>query len=267
MNIELILVLLTAITFVLLMIDQLFLAPKRKQTLAPGQAAEPTVVKAPLVFDYARSLFPVFLIVLLIRSFLYEPFRIPSPSLEPTLLTGDFIAVNKFIYGVRLPVIHTKIIPFEEPKRGDIMVFRWPPNPNVNYIKRIIGLPGDKISYVNRQLTINGQVIPQTLLMDNAIVDSRSNPAASVVLKDENLLGIQHYIFQRPEAYSTDLYDIVVPPSHYFVMGDNRDDSADSRDWGFVPEANIVGRADMIWMSWNGPEKDIRWNRLGKGIH
>jgi len=255
-NFELILFYAIVVTGVLSLIDIIFFAPKRKQT---GK-------KMPIISDYSRSFFPILLIVFLLRSFLFEPFRIPSGSLEPTLLVGDFILVNKYDYGVRLPVIHKKIFGEGEPKRGDIMIFRWPPNPSVDFIKRVIGLPGDRISYVNKELLINGEKIPQTFLQ-KASAESEDGSEWMATEKLEDLFGVKHKIFVDQNKLSRDYRDIIVPPGMYFVMGDNRDDSADSRYWGFVPEENIVGKAVLIWMSWNSVAHNIRWSRLGKLIN
>lgn len=257
-NFELILFYATLVTGAISLFDILFLARKRKKSA--GHDA-----KLPMLIDYARSFFPVLLIVFLLRSFLFEPFRIPSGSLEPTLLTGDFILVNKFHYGVRLPVIHKTIYEVDAPKRGDIVVFRWPPNPSVDFIKRVIGVPGDRISYINKELLINGQKVPQELLKTSMAQDE-SGQEWQALEKNENLLGIQHHIFINPEKTSDDYRDIIVPEGMYFMMGDNRDDSADSRFWGFVPEKNIVGKAVLVWMSWDNMKTNIRWDRLGKKI-
>lgn len=256
-NFELILFYATLISGVLALIDILFFAPARKRK---------NKQKMPLIMDYARSFFPVLLLVFVLRSFLYEPFRIPSGSLEPTLLTGDFILVNKFDYGVRLPVIHKKIMNVGEPKRGDIMVFRWPPNPSIDFIKRVIGLPGDRISYVNKVLTVNGEVVPQTDLKITTAQDE-SGDKWQATEKEEDLLGVKHHIFIDPRKSDKEYKDIVVPAGMYFVMGDNRDDSADSRYWGFVPEENIVGKAVLVWMSWDSPNTKPRFNRIGTVIH
>lgn len=256
-NFELILFYATLISGVLALIDVVFLAPIRKRKYQQ---------KMPFIMDYARSFFPVLLIVFLLRSFLYEPFRIPSGSLEPTLLTGDFILVNKFDYGVRLPVIHKKIFNVGEPQRGDIIVFRWPPNPSVDFIKRVIGLPGDHISYVNKVLTVNGQVVPQTYL-SMAMAEDESGQQWQVSEKEEDLLGTKHHIYVNAQKADTDYRDIIVPPGMYFVMGDNRDDSADSRFWGFVPEENIVGKAVLVWMSWDSMHTLPRFKRIGTVIH
>lgn len=260
-NFELILFYATIVSGVIYLVDVLFLARRRQPKFtAKGE------IKYPLVIDYARSFFPVLLVVFLLRSFLFEPFRIPSGSLEPTLLMGDFILVNKFDYGVRLPVIHQKILERHTPQRGDIMVFRWPPNPSVNFIKRVIGIPGDHISYINKELYINGVKLPQEYLK-NSMAQDENGGEWNAIEKQEDLLGIKHRIFVDPARSSRDYKDIVVPDGMYFVMGDNRDDSADSRFWGFVPEENIVGKAVLIWLSWDGPKTSVRWQRFGNIIN
>jgi len=217
--------------------------------------------KEPLLVEYAKSFFPVVLIVLLLRSFLFEPFRIPSGSMMPTLLIGDFILVNKFSYGVRLPVLNTKIIELGEPKRGDIVVFRFPKQPTVDYIKRVIGLPGDRIAYFDKKLYVNGQPIPQTSLGSYQGVGQGTNMTGAEHLQ-ENLQGVEHSILIHHGASSVE--DVfVVPQGQYFVMGDNRDNSNDSRYWGTVPEANLVGNAFFIWMNWDFENGGIAFNRLG----
>lgn len=267
-NFELILFYATLISGVITLLDVIFWAPKRNRRYAElaSNLENPPKKKLPIIIDYARSFFPVLLIVFLLRSFLFEPFRIPTGSLKPTLLVGDFILVNKFDYGIRLPVIHKKIVDVHEPKRGDIMVFRWPPNPSVDFIKRVIGLPGDRISYIDKVLYVNGEKIPQEFEKNLADIDD-SGIALDVEQKHEDFFGVKHNIFQVPNRLSADFRDIVVPPNMYFVMGDNRDASADSRLWGFVPEENIVGKAVAIWMSWNSEKNNIRWNRIAERIH
>ncbi|SRR5579883_545732 len=255
-NFELILFYATLVCGVIVLLDVIFWAKNRSITHK----------KMPMIIDYARSFFPVLLIVFLIRSFLYEPFRIPTGSLKPTLNVGDFIVVNKFDYGVRLPVLHKKIFKVSEPKRGDIFVFRWPPNPSVDFIKRVVGVPGDHISYIDKVLYINGEKIPQSFIK-NTTDEDETGHSWTVELKLENLLGIEHEIYQTPSRIDTDFRDLVVPKGMYFAMGDNRDDSADSRFWGFVPEENIVGKASMVWMSWNSDDHSIRWDRIGRKIH
>ncbi len=219
----------------------------------------------PIVVEYARSFFPVILIVLLIRSFLFEPFRIPSDSMMPTLLDGDFIFVNKFAYGLRLPVINTKIVEIDQPKRGDVIVFRLPTDPSVNYIKRLVGLPGDHISVRGDRVYINDRLMPVTL--DGTYRGPRNTePQLDAQLAVENLDGVAHQVLFIPGRSPED-YDSVVPADHYFFMGDNRDNSQDSRfeRVGFVPEKNLVGKAVRIWLSWDLPNAPI-WNRIGDAI-
>lgn len=254
-NFELILFYAIVVCGVISLIDILFFAKKRKK-------AEK---KMPMLIDYARSFFPILLVVFLLRSFLYEPFRIPSGSLKPTLDVGDFILVNKYAYGVRLPVLHTKIMNNEEPKRGDIMVFRWPPNPAYDFIKRVIGLPGDRVSYIDKVLYVNGEKISQEFINNGTDIDERGMQW-NVMRKNEDFFGVKHDIYQIPERLNEDFHDVVVPKGMYFVLGDNRDSSADSRYWGFVPEENIVGKAVRVWMSWDSEKYGIRWDRLGKKI-
>jgi len=256
-NFELILFYLVVISGVIAVFDLIFLAKKRK---------EKNITKLPILIDYAWSFFPILLIVFLLRSFLFEPFRIPSGSLEPSLLIGDFILVNKYEYGVRLPILHKKMFDVGSPQRGDIFVFRWPPNPSVLFIKRVIGLPGDHVSYVNKILKINGKVIPQEYDKTTTDYDEMGN-SIEVVQKNEDLLGIKHNIYQIPARLGMDFNDIVVPPGMYFAMGDNRDNSADSRFFGFVPDENIVGKAVATWMSWDSINHTIRWNRIGKLVN
>lgn len=255
-NFELILFYATLICGVIALLDIIFWAKKREQAKK----------NMPVIIDYARAFFPVLLLVFLLRSFLYEPFRIPSGSLKPTLNIGDFILVNKYNYGIRLPVIHTKIFKINEPKRGDIMVFRWPPNPSVDFIKRVIGVPGDRISYIDKVLYVNGEKIPQSFVKNETDRDE-SGSTWNVLQKSEDFFGVKHDIFQSTDKAGEDFRDIVVPEGMYFAMGDNRDDSADSRFWGFVPEENIVGKATLVWMSWNSDKHNVRWNRIGKQIN
>lgn len=250
MSFALILVILTIITGLVSLIDKLWLAKRRPK----DQPASKWI-------EQIKSFFPVFLTVLLLRSFLIEPFRIPSGSLEPSLLVGDFVAVNKFAYGFKLPVIETKIIPVSLPKTGEISVFRWPPNPSYDYIKRVIGVPGDHIIYKDKMLTINDKPIPRTF--ERYTVDESSGKPVAEYKEDLN--GIKHSIFIRQDVHAVD-FDITVPPGQYFMMGDNRDDSADSRFWGFVEEQYLRGKAFFVWMSWNNQTDMVRWNRIGKVI-
>jgi signal peptidase I len=196
-----------------------------------------------LVGEYAKSFFPVLALVLVLRSFVVEPFQIPSESMVPTLLVGDYILVNKYSYGLRLPVVGTKIVEVGEPQRGDVMVF-FPPHKDIYFIKRVIGLPGDQISYKNKQLFVNGESVPQTLLAELPPI----NP--QVQLFSENLDGVDHLAHKSLRRSQVDNFSITVKPGHYWMMGDNRDNSSDSRAWGQVPEERIVGRAFAIWMHW-----------------
>ncbi len=217
--------------------------------------------KEPLLVEYAHSFFPVVLIVLLLRSFLVEPFRIPSGSMMPTLLVGDFILVNKFSYGVRLPVLNTKIIEMGEPQRGDIVVFRFPKQPTVDYIKRVIGLPGDRIGYFDKKIYVNGQLVNQVPLGRYQGVGQGMNMTGAEHL-EEDLTGVKHSILISTGTPTVE--DVfVVPKGHYFVMGDNRDNSNDSRYWGMVPEANLVGKAFFIWMNWDWQNNGIAFDRPG----
>lgn len=251
MNFALILVVLTFVSGFIYLLDLAFWARKRGPEQKPGR-----------IIEYSRSFFPVFFIVLLLRSFLIEPFRIPSGSLEPTLLVGDFVAVNKYAYGLRLPVLEKKVLPVANPETGQIAVFRWPPAPNYDYIKRVIGVPGDRISYHDKKLTINGQEAKQTFV--EYTIDESSGKA--VAKYKENLHGVVHDIFIRADIPAVD-FDVVVPEGNYFMMGDNRDDSADSRFWGFVPEEYLRGKAFLVWMSWNGKTDNLRWSKIGRFIN
>jgi len=270
LDFEQILLWVTVITGFFVLADFLFFARRRKSKRTQAQV-EP---KPSFLIEYSRAFFPVLLIVFLLRSFLFEPFRIPSGSLEPTLLMGDFILANKFDYGLRLPVYRHKFLNISLPKRGDIIVFRWPPNPHYYFIKRVIGLPGDHIDYVNKVLFVNGQEVLQTttpVLPAKKTVPRETGELKQVIEKREDLFGVIHAVYQEPSKIGYNFQNIHVPEGMYMVMGDNRDDSADSRYWGFVPEENIVGKAVLIWMSWDpfasfGIHK-IRWDRIGKRIH
>ncbi|WP_133129483.1 signal peptidase I [Legionella yabuuchiae] len=251
MNFALLLVSLTLVTGLIALVDILYWSKKRKPNLKQAK-----------IIELSRSFFPVFLIVLLLRSFIIEPFRIPSGSLEPTLMVGDFVAVNKFAYGLRLPVLETTILPISNPKTGDVVVFRWPPNPSYDYIKRVIGVPGDKIVYHNKMLTINGREMKQDFV-EYTMDESSGKPVAKF---KETLNGIEHNIFVRPDVKPVD-FEVEVPEGYYFVMGDNRDDSADSRYWGFVADEYLRGKAFLVWMSWNSNTGMVRWSKLGSIIH
>jgi len=237
------------------LVDVLFFAKKR-----------PAAEVQPIVVEYARSFFPVLLLVLVIRSFIIQPYRVPTGSLEPTILPGDFIVVNQFAYGLRLPVLNTKIVEVGKPKLGDIALFRYPKEPSVIFVKRVIGLPGDHIVYKNKTLTINGVEMPQQSIgMD---LDPEDLFPAPVQVRLEKLSGgIEHKIFIKPGLREFEEVDVIVPANSYFMVGDNRDSSADSRVWGVVPEENLIGKAFGIWLSWDSPRTTVRWDRIGKKIN
>jgi signal peptidase I len=224
--------------------------------------AKRRLLQQPWWLDWTAGLFPVILIVFLLRSFLFEPFKIPSGSMIPTLLVGDLILVNKYHYGIRLPVINQKIVANHDPQRGDVMVFRYPKDPSVDYIKRVVGVPGDEVAYVNKRLTINGHPMPVQPLPDYYEEDN----LRYFQQLQEDLSGVQHRILNDKDRHPGVLPDdsfaykencrynaegviCKVPAGHYFMMGDNRDNSQDSRYWGFVPDENIVGKAFLIWMN------------------
>jgi signal peptidase I len=228
--------------------------------------AHDRLLAQPWWLDWTAGLFPVICAVFFMRSFLFEPFKIPSGSMIPTLLVGDLILVNKFHYGIRLPVINKKIIANHTPERGDVMVFRYPVNPSLDYIKRVVGLPGDKIAYLNKKLTINDKPIEQTPLAEFYDEDSLryalqyseklggGKPHRLLIDKDRPPFVPPQAIeesfpFKDNCTYSGEGVVCTVPPGHYFMMGDNRDNSQDSRFWGFVPDENIVGKAFVIWMN------------------
>ena len=275
-NFPALLVLATFVTGAIWLLDALLLAPRRRRLAAAGGGADATIgipqpAREPVVVEYARSFFPVILAVLLLRSFLVEPFRIPSGSMMPTLLVGDFILVNKFAYGLRLPVLDTKFFDVGDPQRGDVVVFRFPRDTSTDYIKRLVGIPGDRIEYRDKTLFVNGQPMPQ--VPDGRYVGVGSGAGQTgYLVAGEDITGRDHAILVNPMA--PDLPPgcrvlangpITVPPGHYFAMGDNRDNSNDSRCWGLVPEQNLVGKAFAIWMHWDGQRSGfpVDWGRLG----
>jgi signal peptidase I len=253
-DLELILLLATIISGTIVWLNKLRWAPKRLQ----NQQAEPWYV------DQAKSFFPILIIVLILRSFIAEPFRIPSGSMMPTLLHGDFILVNKFAYGVRLPVSHTEIFRTGQPERGDVAVFRYPKNPSLDYIKRVIGLPGDVIEYRNKQLFINQKRMPQ-IKIGHFIGQGRDATMTGAEQKVENLQIREHQVLLSQKRFPIN-GAWQVPEGHYFVMGDNRDNSNDSRYWGMVPEANLVGKAFFIWLSWDFAGGQFNAHRIGTSI-
>jgi len=276
----------TALTGGIWLVDALAFAPKRRRLAeqaagavasnAEGAVSTPAAgrYKEPILVEYARSFFPVILIVLLLRSFVVEPFRIPSGSMMPTLLVGDFILVNKFAYGLRWPVLNTKFWENNEPKRGDVVVFRFPSDETTDYIKRVVGVPGDEIYYRDKTLYVNGEPMGQIPL------GTYTGEGAGIGLTGirqgvEDIDGVEHQILVDPRRPDVPMGcnillrgPVTVPEDSYFVMGDNRDNSNDSRCWGFVPEGNLVGKAFAIWMSWDGQRDGfpIAFDRLGNLI-
>jgi len=274
-NFPLVMVVLVFVSGLIWLFDGLFLARARGKAIASVDAqfdavelgadqrdetyaqARQLAAKEPLAVEYAKSFFPVLFVVLVLRSFLVEPFQIPSGSMVPTLKIGDFILVNKFTYGIRLPVVRTKVLEMNKPKRGDVMVF-FPPHKPIYFIKRVVGLPGDEIRYVNNVLFINGERQTQVL-------EASLPPAAPrFQLVNETLDGVPHAMRKHivPGRLSRSGH-WVVPEGHYFMMGDNRDNSSDSREWGPVPEENIVGKAFAIWMHWESLMSVPSFNRVG----
>jgi signal peptidase I len=286
----------TAITGIVWLADVALLRPRRTKASQEAKK-DPAAIPEPGTVDYARSFFPVALVVLVLRSFIFEPFRIPSDSMMPTLLDGDFIIVNKYSYGLRLPVINRKIIPIGEPQRGDVVVFRYPRDPSVNYIKRLVGLPGDHVQVRSDRITINGQPVPFKV-----IAPYNDGCYINMQLAEEHIGNHVHEsmlcpvpLFPSPVTPAgcnrsesrgyycggdasagptmdamvgeSPVFETTVPPGNYFMMGDNRDNSEDGRVWGFVPEDNLVGKATRIWFNWDlkrsgGP----LWSRLGSAI-
>lgn len=218
----------------------------------------------PLLVEYARALFPIVLLVFVLRSFVVEPFRIPSGSMLPNLHIGDFILVNKFSYGIRLPLINRKIIPVGAPERGDVMVFRYPNDPNLNFVKRVVGLPGDTIGYRDKKLFVNGQSVARAA--DGVFPFTQPKlRGRSAERHLETLDDSTYAILIDRELRGRDM-EASVPPGHYFVLGDNRDHSNDSRYWRFVPEDHVVGKAFFIWFSWKSTSGGVHWSRIGNRI-
>ncbi|MEX5748009.1 signal peptidase I [Massilia sp. X63] len=236
-------------------------------------AIEQAHLRQPTWIEYSGSFFPVIALVFILRSFLWEPFKIPSSSMVPTLLVGDFILVNKYAYGVRLPIVNKKVIEVADPQRGDVMVFKYPKDMSQDYIKRVIGVPGDKITYDNKRLTVNGQPVQYTPLDDylddqhpvyhKQFIENLPGKDSAVAHRILNTDGkrtfdigaVENFPHREACDYSYDKFTCIVPPGNYFMMGDNRDNSADSRYWGFVPDKNIVGKAIVVWMNFGNPKR------------
>jgi len=266
-----ILLIATTLTGVIWLLDALFLKPRRMMNVISPRGQS---VKEPWWVEYSKSFFPILVVVFLLRSFLAEPFRIPSGSMHPLLLEGDFIIVNKYDYGLRLPIFDTKLLRVGDPKRGDVIVFKHVDNgESIDMIKRVIGLPNDHIQYKNKMVYINGEPMKQEFIKDTVDMNERGMifPVRELI---ETLGSVKHTIYIHPDLqpsnYAFD--DFIVPSNQYFVMGDNRDNSKDGRMWGFVPDKDIQGRAFGIWMSWDSitPRahwwdiftQGVRWNRL-----
>jgi len=297
-NFALILFVLMIVTGIIWVLDTFYLAKQRRARAAAavadfdarnaklagegiradsgGRAAlEAALLRRPTWIEYSGSFFPVIVLVFFLRSFLYEPFKIPSSSMVPTLQVGDLILVNKFIYGIRLPIINKKIMDVGTPQRGDVMVFRYPEDPSLDYIKRVIGVPGDTVTYRDKRLIINGQPVSYKPLPD--YLDEETLSYSKHWL--ENLGNVSHEILTNPRApsyvinphdfpnrnlctYDVQGFTCKVPAGHYFMMGDNRDNSLDSRYWGFVPDKNIVGKAILIWLNLNDFPNNL--GRIGR---
>jgi signal peptidase I len=291
LDFSLVLLLIAVVTGLIWLVD-VAIFRRLRESAASRAGKDPTTIPEPGTVDYARSFFPVALVVLALRSFVFEPFRIPSDSMMPTLLDGDFIIVNKFTYGLRLPVVNTEIVPMGEPQRGDVVVFRYPRDPSTNYIKRLAGMPGDRVAVRNDQLIVNGERVELTdrgLYGDGCYEGMR--------LAAEKLGAHEHLIMYCPTAGEiqvdklpscnrkqersyvctdsklvampdrSDAEDVMVPPGHYLMIGDNRDNSQDGRFFGFVPRDHLVGKATRIWFNWDlqrsgGP----MWSRIGDAI-
>jgi signal peptidase I len=291
LDFSLILVIVAAATGLVWLLDSLIFAPMRARA-AQARGADPAALPLPVTVDGGRSFFPVAVIVLVVRAFVFEPFRIPSDSMMPTLLDGDFIIVNKFAYGLRLPVLDIKMVPVGEPNRGDVVVFHYPPDPAINYIKRLVGLPGDRVRVKSDQLIINDIPIPLTDMPrydDGCYHNMRESTEILGTHKHQILwcltpddLGApatpscnrhigQNYVcreFNPPGDFDKgDADEIVVPAWQYLMIGDNRDNSSDGRYWGFVPEDHLVGKATRIWFNWDfGRSGGPKWSRIGHRI-
>ena len=286
-NFALLLFLATVVTGVYWLAERLYFLPQRKQAAEQLQVsvaqrrselssqglrtdevdldkARNSLLLQPWWLDWTAGLFPVIVVVFVLRSFLFEPFKIPSGSMIPTLMINDLILVNKFHYGVRLPVLNTKIFDNHSPERGDVMVFRYPPKPSLDYIKRVVGLPGDEVAYLNKKLFVNGKPLDKTALPEffdeDALRYTKQYQEVAAdgqrkyrILNEDDrpsfVQATEDFPFRENCRYSSEGVVCKVPPGHYFMMGDNRDNSLDSRFWGFVPEKNIVGKAFFVWMN------------------
>lgn len=269
-----ILLIATAVTGLIWLLDVLFLKRHRLMSVLSNGALGESA-KDPWYVEYAKSFFPVLLVVLILRSFLAEPFRIPSASMHPTLWEGDFILVNKYNYGIRLPSVGTKLFSIGDPKRGDVIVFKRDTHlDSKDMIKRVIGLPGDHVEYKDKMIYLNGEPIKQVFQKDMMDYGMLQGPMWPVQEFRETLGDKEHNIFVRGDRTDVPAYrfkDIIVPEGSYFVMGDNRDNSEDSRFWGFVKDEDVLGRAFAVWMSWDSIQQEwlqkIRWHRVATKIN
>nr|WP_319563950.1 signal peptidase I [uncultured Rhodoferax sp.] len=286
-NFALLLFLATVVTGIYWLAERFYFLPQRQKAAADLEAnalkraeelgklgiakvdsdvseAKNKILAQPWWLDWTAGLFPVIIGVFILRSFLFEPFKIPSGSMIPTLLVGDLILVNKFHYGLRLPVLNTKITEGTPPQRGDVMVFRYPPQPSLDYIKRVVGVPGDEVAYLNKRLTINGKPLATNALPEffdedvmhyfpqyEEILGDKPHRLLNDPARPAYVLGASEFEFKNNCSYSVEGVVCKVPQGHYFMMGDNRDNSADSRYWGFVPDKNIVGKAFFVWMNFS----------------
>lgn len=292
LDFSLVLILVVVVSGLVWAVDHWLVEPRRVR-VATAAGQPPAAQPLPVTVDYARSFFPVALIVLVVRSFIFEPFRIPSDSMMPTLLDGDFIVVNKYSYGLRLPILGTRLLGGGEPQRGDVVVFRYPPDPAVNYIKRVVGLPGDKVRVVNDQLIINGQPVAMdedakryddgcyhNMRQATETLGAHKHRVLSCRTPDSLLAPVTsscdrqreyNYRCEEPDLAGipdgNDWPEHEVPAGHYLMIGDNRDNSSDGRVWGYVPENYLIGKATRIWFNWDlqrsgGP----KWSRIGQAI-
>ena len=263
-NFPLILLGATIFSGAVILTDHIFIRWIKKRTDGEYQRAA-----LPVVIDYCRSLFPVFLVVFLIRSFVIQPYTVPSGSLEPTVVPGDFMLVNQYSYGITMPIWNKQLIAVGKPQRGQIALFYYPVNPQLTFVKRVIGLPGDRISYIDRVLYINGKKMTQTFVKDRSDIE-QGEATTDVKIYQEDLDGLKHDIQIDQRKSSVNFKDLVVPKGEYFMMGDNRDNSDDSRYWGFVPENDFLGKAMFIWLSWDKSATQwshkVRWERIGDSL-
>ncbi len=252
-----ILALVTVFCAVVTIVDWVF----RRKNENSGQTR-----KYSLFVEYARSFFPVFLIVLIIRSFIFQPYRVPTGSLEPTVIPGDLIFVTQYNYGLKIPLWDKTIIPVGKPERGQIGLFHWPVNPTITFVKRVVGVPGDHIDYINKVFYINGVKQKQTFVKNfQEITETGTAPTKEYM---EDLGGVKHFILRNPDRRSTNFKGLVVPKGMYMMIGDNRDNSDDSRDWGFVPTRAFIGRAMFVWFNIQfTPSFKIRWDRIGTKLY